>query len=168
MNTFGEKLREARKNKNLTQKELADLINAKHNSISNWENDQNKPDPDTIELLCGALDIDPNYLLSKSGIEANHINPNNENIIVNNLEKTLVENYRKADEIDKKIVLRTLHINDTDFSHNIVTISANSHKKNRYIPTEEDIKSLVARNGKKLTREEAIDIISTLFSDEEE
>ena len=62
--TFGEKLRCARKEKKLTQKELASLIHAAHNSISNWENDQNKPDPDTIQSLCWALDISPNYLLS--------------------------------------------------------------------------------------------------------
>ena len=59
--TFGEKLRKARKAKNLTQKMLAKQINAAHNSISNWENDQNMPDPDTIEYLCWALDVQPNY-----------------------------------------------------------------------------------------------------------
>lgn len=61
--TFGEKIKQARKAKKMTQKELAMLINAKHNSVSNWENDQNKPDPDTIELLCGALGLTPNDLL---------------------------------------------------------------------------------------------------------
>ena len=64
--TFGEKIRQARKAKKMTQKELAQLINAKHNSVSNWENDQNKPDPDTIELLCGVLDLTPNELLGVS------------------------------------------------------------------------------------------------------
>lgn len=64
--TFGEKIKEARKQKNLTQKQLADLIGAAHNSISDWENNKNKPDPDTIELLCGVLKITPNYLLASS------------------------------------------------------------------------------------------------------
>jgi len=64
--TFGEKIKDARKHKNLTQKQLADLIGAAHNSVSDWENDKNKPDPDTIELLCGALNIAPNYLLGKN------------------------------------------------------------------------------------------------------
>lgn len=59
--TFGDRLRAARKAKKLTQKELASIINAAHNSISNWENDQNKPDPDTIQTLCWALDVQPNY-----------------------------------------------------------------------------------------------------------
>lgn len=62
--TFGEKLRTARKKKKLTQKELASKIGAAHNSISNWENDQNKPDPDTIQELCWVLDVTPNYFFS--------------------------------------------------------------------------------------------------------
>ena len=64
--SFGEKIKSARKLKKLTQRQLADKIGAAHNSISDWENDKNKPDPDTIELLCGVLDITPNYLLASS------------------------------------------------------------------------------------------------------
>ncbi len=64
--TFGEKIKESRKAQRLTQKQLADAIGAKHNSVSDWENDKNKPDPDTIELLCGVLKITPNYLLKTS------------------------------------------------------------------------------------------------------
>ena len=59
--TFGQRLRFARKEKQLTQKELAAKIKAAHNSISNWENDQNMPDPETIQNLCWALDVLPNY-----------------------------------------------------------------------------------------------------------
>jgi len=62
--TFGEKIKEARKQKGLTQKQLANLIGAAHNSVSDWENNKNKPDPNTIELLCGVLKITPNYLLA--------------------------------------------------------------------------------------------------------
>ena len=62
--TFGSQLRNARKAKQLTQKELAAKINAKHNSISNWENDQNMPDPDAIQNLCWVLDVQPNYFFS--------------------------------------------------------------------------------------------------------
>ena len=62
--TFGTRLRTARKAKKLTQKELALKIHAAHNSISNWENDQNMPDPDTIQNLCWALDVQPNYFFA--------------------------------------------------------------------------------------------------------
>ena len=50
--TFGQRLRTARKEKQLTPKELAAKINAAHNLISNWENAQNMPNLDTIHSLC--------------------------------------------------------------------------------------------------------------------
>lgn len=64
--TFGEKLKAARKRKKLTQKQLASLIHAAHSSISDWEHDQHKPDPDTIQNLCWALEVTPNYFFLPS------------------------------------------------------------------------------------------------------
>ena len=39
------------------------MIGAKHNSVSNWETGLNKPDPDTIGLICGVLGISASDLL---------------------------------------------------------------------------------------------------------
>ncbi len=67
--TFGEKIRNARISKHYTQKQLAELINAKHNSVSDWEKDKSKPDMDTVELICGVLEISPSYLVGgKTGV----------------------------------------------------------------------------------------------------
>lgn len=62
-NSFGFRLRNARKSANMTQKELALAIGAKHNSVSNWENDQNMPDPDTIVRICEVLNVSASYML---------------------------------------------------------------------------------------------------------
>ncbi len=94
--TFGEKIKESRKAQKLTQKQLANAIGAKHNSVSDWENDKNKPDPDTIELLCGALNITPNYLLKSSEED---FSPK---------EKQLIKKYRNLDTHGKKMVDFTL------------------------------------------------------------
>lgn len=68
--TLGEKIKSARKAKKLTQYQLAGMVNAKHNSVSDWENDKSKPDMNTIGLLCRALDLTPTYLIgSKSDDE---------------------------------------------------------------------------------------------------
>lgn len=91
--SFGEKLKSARISKKLTQKELALKVGAKHNSISDWENNKNKPDPDTIELLCGVLDISPNYLLGSS--LSNTLSPE---------ENGLIKKYRELDEHGKEVV----------------------------------------------------------------
>lgn len=63
--SFGTQLKNARKTAGLTQKQLADAIGAKHNSVSNWENDQNRPGPDTIAELCSVLNVSPNYLIGE-------------------------------------------------------------------------------------------------------
>lgn len=67
---LGEKLKTARKAKNLTQRQLADIVGVKHNSVCDWEKGKSRPDPDMIELLCGTLEVTPTYLVgSKSDDE---------------------------------------------------------------------------------------------------
>lgn len=61
--TLGEKLKTARNAKRMTQKQLAEIVGVKHNSICDWEKGKAKPDPDMIELLCGALEVTPTYLV---------------------------------------------------------------------------------------------------------
>lgn len=70
--SLGDNLRYYRKLRKLTQMRLAEMIGVKHNSISDWELDKNRPDPDTIELLCGVLNIEPNQLLSNIQTLAAH------------------------------------------------------------------------------------------------
>lgn len=80
-NVFGTRLREKRKEKKLTQKQLAELIGAKHNSVSDWERGDNKPDPDTIERICEVLDISASYLLP-SNRKNSPANDSSENSII--------------------------------------------------------------------------------------
>ena len=90
---FGEKLRQARKNCRLTQKELAEAVGAKHNSISNWENGQNQPDAETLRRLCPALKVAPNYFVDAAAEETSA------------LEFALYGEVRQLTEEDKQDVL---------------------------------------------------------------
>ena len=56
-------IRNSRKNKNMTQKELAEQLGVSHNTISDWESGNHKPDADSIMLLCKVLGVDANYML---------------------------------------------------------------------------------------------------------
>ena len=58
---LGDKIRDARKAAGLTQRQLAEKIKVSNTSISNWEKGVSNPDPDTIQNLCWALDVQPNY-----------------------------------------------------------------------------------------------------------
>ena len=59
--TFGEKLRQARKAAGMTQKDLAQAVDLKHNAVSNWEKGISSPDPETIRRLCEILRMPPNF-----------------------------------------------------------------------------------------------------------
>lgn len=60
---LGKKIRKARKAKGITQRQLADAIGAKHNSISGWEDGLHKPDIDSIEFMSAVLNIGVEDLL---------------------------------------------------------------------------------------------------------
>jgi len=75
MITFGSRLKSLRQKKGLTQRELAKLIGAKHNSISDWENDGHKPDMDTIERLMGVFEVSSDYLLARDNPVVYRTNP---------------------------------------------------------------------------------------------
>lgn len=59
---FGKKIREYRKNKKLTQAQLAELVNVDDKHISCIESGKSFPSPDLIERLCTALNLEPKDL----------------------------------------------------------------------------------------------------------
>ena len=63
MQTFGEKLKEARKSKKLTQKELAEKCEVKTNVFGHYENDRNYPTVEVLKKICTELDISADWLL---------------------------------------------------------------------------------------------------------
>lgn len=100
--TLGEKIKSARKAKGFTQRQLAEMVDAKHNSVCDWEKGKSKPDPDMIELLCGALEVTPTYLVgSKSDDEYADIIGKimNEPGMLD-----MIDDYRNLSENDKKAI----------------------------------------------------------------
>ena len=62
MSTIAKNIKVHREVKGLTQKELAEALGKTKNVLSNWENDYNKPDVDSIYILCKIFEIDVNTL----------------------------------------------------------------------------------------------------------
>lgn len=89
---FGEKLRQARKNKGIRQIELAKLLNTTNTSVSNWENDFSRPDLDMIKKLCLILNVSANYFL---GIDDDELSSD---------EKNFLNLYRVMDEQGKEVL----------------------------------------------------------------
>lgn len=62
---LGEKLFKLRKDKNLTQDDVAEKLNVTRQTVSKWETNQSTPDFDKILPLCELYEISPNDLLKE-------------------------------------------------------------------------------------------------------
>lgn len=69
MSSFGNKLAECRKAKNLSQKELAEIFSTPHTTIGKYERDEIKPSIDIASKLADVLNISLDYLTGKTDIE---------------------------------------------------------------------------------------------------
>lgn len=65
---FGQKLRQVRRQKNMTQERLAEAIDASVDLISNIERGINAPSFKTLERLAEALDVPVKELFEFSGL----------------------------------------------------------------------------------------------------
>lgn len=67
MTTIGQRIREIRKSRNLTQRELADRVGINFTYLSRVENDrlddEQTPREETLQRIAKALDADPDELL---------------------------------------------------------------------------------------------------------
>lgn len=66
---FSEKITALRKNRNLTQEQLAEKLNVSRQSISKWESGQTTPDLEKVVALCEIFDVTTDYLLKPSEID---------------------------------------------------------------------------------------------------
>ena len=63
MKRIGDKIKEARKKKNLSQEELADLAKINLRTIQRIETNGNEPRGKTLSLICGVLEINAEDIL---------------------------------------------------------------------------------------------------------
>ena len=60
---FGEKLKELRIEKGLTQKQLAEQIDSAQSAIYYWESNKQEPTISALKKLCLFFNVSANYLL---------------------------------------------------------------------------------------------------------
>ena len=79
---IGKFILNCRKEKSLTQEQLAEKLGVTSKSISRWENGNTMPDYSLLKDLCNELDINVNELLSGEKIKRNdYMNKSEENLI---------------------------------------------------------------------------------------
>jgi transcriptional regulator with XRE-family HTH domain len=93
---IGRFIAELRKEKNMTQQELADKLNITDRAISHWENGRSMPDAGVILELCKILNINVNELLSAKKIKEEKYNER--------AEESLLEMRREIETQNKRIL----------------------------------------------------------------
>ncbi len=157
---FHENLKEARLSKGLSQKEVAEKIGVAKSTYSLYESGNREPGVPIIKKIISVLGV--------SGDDLIGLNDNNKDANVYSEQEIVhINKYRSIDNKGRHTVDTVL-----DMEYNRCTKSQQEQstlpQNKKYIPTEEDIRSLVARNGKKLSREEAIEFISTMYDEDDE
>ena len=106
MGVLGDNIKRYRKEKGLTQKELAKKVKVKHNSISDWERGICKPDADTLGVICWALDVDANTILGWNDLNQIKKDADElaETIISNKKIKNILSDISKMDDNDMDMV----------------------------------------------------------------
>jgi len=104
---IGKFILELRKEKNMTQIELANLLGVTDRAISKWENGRGMPDLSLIKSLCNILDITINELLSGERISKNNYQEKFEENILNTIGYTnkKIKNNNKVFKIIISIIV---------------------------------------------------------------
>lgn len=74
MATFGERLKELRKKKHLTQEQLGKAFYLNKSSISRYENDTQIPENELLQSIADYFDVSLDYLMGRTSIVNTHSN----------------------------------------------------------------------------------------------
>lgn len=130
MNILGSVIRDIRKSKGLTQKDLSVLTGFKQNTISNHENGNRQLDENDIKKYANALGISPQELFDRSGTSTNSHPQIAQNASDLRLTR-LTDNYTKLDDKrrDRLVVASSELVKEqieeqTDIADNIIPFRA--------------------------------------------
>lgn len=121
--SIGEYIATKRKEKNLTQEQLAEKLNVSNKSISKWENGKCMPDYSIIEKLCLELSISLNELMDGKDTAQGTLKVCDDNQLLDLLRRT--QELEKQKEVLYGILLIVLGIASNSMSK---TISGNDVK----------------------------------------
>ena len=90
---IGERIRKYRKDRGLTQEQLANSIGVSKGRVSNWEQGANRPDADILADICRSLRVSPSDLLDV------HLNDEE----YSDHERKMISAYRERIDVQKAV-----------------------------------------------------------------
>lgn len=186
MKSISERMKEALELRNMKQADLVEMTGIGKSSISTYLSGDYEPKQRNIYKIAKALDVNEAWLMGNDVPMERNYNKQQErlrgyfhsiddirvkSIELDHSEIDLLEQYNKLNANGKSEAVNRV----TELTYipqytepNVISLEEKKESKKKYEPTEEDIKSLVARNGKKITREQAYDLVSLLFSEDDD
>ena len=98
---IGNFIAEVRKERNMTQQDLANKLNVTDRAISNWENGRRMPDYSLLMELCNVLNVSINELLAGTRISKEDYNK----IADENLIKIIEKQNQEAKNFEKRMMI---------------------------------------------------------------
>lgn len=110
---MGDRIKEMRKLRGFTQEELAQKLGLKDSAIAKYENGRvENIKRNVIFEMAKILDCSPVYLLCLDDVPDSHVKRDTSDIALTDLERRIIAEYRRADLIDREMVLRILKIKE--------------------------------------------------------
>ena len=103
---IGKFILELRKEKHMTQQELADKLGVTDRAISKWENGRGMPDLSLMKPLCDELEITINELISAEKIDTKDYPKKSDENIINTIDYT----NKKIEKKNNMLGLSLIHI----------------------------------------------------------
>ena len=117
-----------RTERNLSQEELSKKLSASKSTIGMWETGKRFPSKALYEEIADFFNVDMDYLYGRTNVrkkihfdnDGTRYIPYKDTFKLNETEKLVIECYRKADNVDKEMVHRILHIEEKEKKQNLL------------------------------------------------
>lgn len=103
---FALRLQRLRKQRHMTQADVAKVLNLHRTSYTNYETDGSHPDPATLRILAELFEVTVDYLLGKDGEDIDLLQDNVTVVALSPEEKELVTSFRRLTESQKQLILQ--------------------------------------------------------------
>lgn len=100
--SLGSRLKAARLQKNLTQKQLGELVGVTTSAIGNYEKSVSSPNENTLIRLMNVLGVDANYLYT------DYMESKSDSVFLSPEEERLITSFRALNGSGQDIVITTI------------------------------------------------------------
>lgn len=94
---------------NVTQLDLAEYMEVSQATISNWCKGIKMPRMDKIDKICNYFNIKRSDLMENKSDQSK----SQTSFLLSDLEKEIITKYRQADDVDREMVHRILHMQES-------------------------------------------------------